>query len=173
MAVKRCSAPLHQGANPLPVTEFGRDTTKDDGLRTRCRECTNASNRRWQRSNPEKIRENALRWQEANPEKCREKAQRHRESLRVTVFDHYGRACACPGCGATDDLTIDHVNGDGKQHREAVFGRSNAAGWQFYRWLIRNGFPAGFQVLCKSCNASKKAGNECRLNHAQPEQEAA
>ena len=41
------------------------------------------------------------------------------------------------------------------------------AGRDFYAWLVRNGFPEGFQTLCWPCNKSKDTGDRCRLDHAQ------
>jgi len=35
------------------------------------------------------------------------------------------------------------------------------------RWLIKNGFPEGFQTLCRPCNGSKGDGDRCKLNHGQ------
>ena len=83
--------------------------------------------------------------------------RRHRQ--RKQVFDHYGWACAC--CGTTDELTIDHVNGDGAEHRRSLGSGGNA----IYRWLAVNRFPHGFQVLCGPCNRSKGRGPACRLDH--------
>jgi hypothetical protein len=74
------------------------------------------------------------------------------------VFAHYGTSCAC--CGTTEDLTIDHVNGDGRAHREEIGG----AGHALYAWLVKNDFPTGFQVLCMLCNASKHKGDHCRIH---------
>jgi hypothetical protein len=88
---------------------------------------------------------------------------RRKLAVRNTVFDHYGHACSC--CGATDDLTIDHINGDGQEHRLTLFGR-NTESVAMYRWLITNGFPSGFQILCGPCNASKKSSTACRLDHS-------
>ena len=79
------------------------------------------------------------------------------------MLDHYGRSCAC--CGSAEDLGIDHVNGGGNAHRIALFGRA-AESTKMYRWLIRNGFPAGYQILCGPCNSSKAGGAACRLDHA-------
>ena len=87
----------------------------------------------------------------------------HRERLRRKVFDYYGRACAC--CGATDELCIDHVNGDGRQHRMELFSDPRRAGHDFYRVLIRQGFPPGYQVLCRRCSSSKGRTAACRLDH--------
>ena len=94
----------------------------------------------------------------------RAKVARHRKSVRDQVFDHYGRACAC--CGSAESLTIDHVYGGGSQHRLEVLGRKTAAGTTFYGWLVRNGFPEGFQTLCFPCNNSKNTGERCRIDHA-------
>ena len=96
----------------------------------------------------------------------REQQQRCRNRITAKVFDYYGRECAC--CGATGNLTIDHVDGGGTAHRIALFGQSGGerAGAQFYSWLIRQGYPDGYQVLCMSCNCSKNDGPACRINHA-------
>lgn len=75
--------------------------------------------------------------------------------IREQVFGHYGQACSC--CGAVKGLTIDHINGDGKAHRGELQG-------DFYAWLIRNGFPPGFQVLCIPCNSSKGDGLVCKMH---------
>ncbi len=88
-----------------------------------------------------------------------------RAALREKVLGHYGRACAC--CGVTEDLTIDHVNGDGDQHRIELYGDSQASGGtRFYRWLIKQGFPPGYATLCRRCNLSKGKAERCRLDHA-------
>jgi hypothetical protein len=94
-----------------------------------------------------------------------ERDRGYRDALREKVLGHYGRACAC--CGATVDLTLDHVNGDGAQHRLELYGDSQGAGGtRFYRWLIRQGFPPGYQTLCRRCNLSKGKSEFCRLDHA-------
>jgi hypothetical protein len=35
----------------------------------------------------------------------------------------------------------------------------------FYRWLVRQGFPDGYQALCNSCNLSKGPSERCSLDH--------
>jgi hypothetical protein len=85
-----------------------------------------------------------------------------RELVRTAVFDHYGWSCAC--CGTTVNLSIDHLNGNGREHRIEIFGEL-AAG-DMYGWLVRNGFPGDFQTLCRPCNSSKGKGALCRIDHA-------
>jgi len=88
---------------------------------------------------------------------CRDSSDLTDARARDQVLDHYGRVCVC--CGATRGLTIDHVNGDGKAHREELKG-------DLYRWLVQEGFPRGFQVLCTPCNSSKGTGLACRMHDA-------
>jgi hypothetical protein len=161
------------------LKEFGTNRAAADGLTHRCLECRRQDMRDQYAADPEAARERARRQRATNPEASREAARQsmHRwritnneaarerdrrwyESYKTQVFDHYGRACAC--CGATERLNIDHVNGDGKRHREELKGSSKA----FYHWLIVNGFPDGFQTLCAPCNVSKRNGPRCRIDHA-------
>jgi len=86
-----------------------------------------------------------------------------RQTARRIVLERYGTVCAC--CGTADDLSIDHVDGGGKRHRDELAGGRQIASDELYRWLIANDFPEGFQVLCRSCNASKGEGATCSLRH--------
>jgi hypothetical protein len=42
-----------------------------------------------------------------------------RARIKTAVFRHYGEECAC--CGSSENLTIDHVRGNGKQHMARIF----------------------------------------------------
>jgi ribosomal protein L40E len=42
-----------------------------------------------------------------------------------------------------------------KDHRKAL----GSSSLPLYRWLVKNGFPAGFQVLCRNCNWGKHAND--------------
>jgi len=137
-------------------------------------------NRRWRERNPECARESNRRSREklleSNPDYFREYAasrradqanadRKHYAKLRDAVFDHYGRSCAC--CGSEKRLSIDHIAGDGQNHRDQLFGPHKAGhSRRMYQWLVANGFPAGYQTLCLPCNQSKGAGERCQLSHA-------
>jgi hypothetical protein len=71
-------------------------------------------------------------------------------ALRVEVLNRYGGRCACCGESQYEFLSIDHINNDGAEHRREV-GR----GASICRWLKKNNYPAGFQVLCMNCNCAK------------------
>lgn len=88
---------------------------------------------------------------------------RHR--IASEVIAHYGGRCAC--CGTEEDLSIDHRNGNGTEHRRELFGYPYA-GYRFYLWLKRNGYPDGYQVLCTPCNRSKGRNEHCHIAHGRP-----
>lgn len=75
-------------------------------------------------------------------------------SERLKALQHYGQAqtpyCRCCGEITYEFLSLDHINGNGGQHR-----RSCKAGSAFYRWLRMDGYPEGYQVLCYNCNTAK------------------
>lgn len=73
------------------------------------------------------------------------------------VFQHYGNSCAC--CGETGFLflSMDHVENDGAEHRRKIWGSPvRGCGYAMYSWLRRNNYPAGFQILCGTCQQGKK-----------------
>ena len=51
------------------LTEFSKDSEKRDGLQTRCKVCQKAYNKKWQQSNPEKVKAKARKWAQNNREK--------------------------------------------------------------------------------------------------------
>jgi hypothetical protein len=82
---------------------------------------------------------------------------KRRESVRDSVYRAYGGyVCACCGENEKAFLSIDHVNNDGADHKR--LNRLHT-GEQMYRWIIRNGFPKGFQILCMNCNWGKHRNN--------------
>lgn len=129
------------------------------------REQMRKAGRRYDEAHREERREATRRYREANHETVLERKRSQREANRAKVLAHYSvtspPSCAC--CGTTDRLTIDHVNGGGRQHRMEVIG-SPGRSHDFYAWLIRENFPAGFAVLCLPCNASKSNGERCRMH---------
>lgn len=93
-------------------------------------------------------------------------AEAYRLDLKVFVLKHYSPnlQCMCKGCRERNIafLTLDHINGDGADHRREV-----GKGTQFYKWIIQNNFPIGFQVLCMNCNWGKRTKGACPV-HSDP-----
>jgi hypothetical protein len=142
-----------------PPTEFSpRNST--------CKACHREYQRRAKEADPGEARrirrEAQRRYRAAHPEYAERQREQYRQ-LRDAVLDHYGRACAC--CGTTENLSIDHPDGDGAEHRAELFGSPRAGGGtRMYAWLAARGFPEGYQVLCRPCNLSKEKGAACRMH---------
>ncbi len=79
------------------------------------------------------------------------------KALKHEALAAYGGS-QCVLCGATDfgDLTLDHVNGDGQEHR-SLLTDGRTGGQPFYRKLKLLGWPDDppLQVLCRVCNMAK------------------
>ena len=95
-----------------------------------------------------------------NPEYKAKKNARTRETraqLRLEILNHYSNnSLVCAHCGYDDvrALDLDHVENCGGEHRKKV-GRRGAT-YDIYAELKRNGFPDGYQVLCRNCNWIKE-----------------
>ncbi len=75
----------------------------------------------------------------------------YRVKQKFNIIQHYGGKCV--ECGTTDSvvLSVDHIDGGGTQHRKQL----KKSGTTLYRWLVKNNYPEGFQVLCFNCNFKK------------------
>ena len=108
-----------------------------------CKRCSKNRNDRW-RARPDVKANHLVYW------------RARRAKFKAAVFAAYGDKCAC--CGETEKsfLSIDHINNDGAKFRKEVLGNRAAAGFHTYNWLVKNGFPSGYQVLCMNCQWGKK-----------------
>lgn len=97
-------------------------------------------------------RERMRAWREKHPTLERER----KWSIKRQVLTHYGGGkCACFQCGFGDirALSIDHIDGRGSQHRKE---KGVGSGGSFYRWLVKNDLPGGYQTLCMNCQFVKR-----------------
>ena len=51
--------------------------------------------------------------------------------------------------GRPEALVFHHVNGHGKEHRDAAGGTTENG---FYKWLVDNDFPDDIVLLCANCH---------------------
>jgi hypothetical protein len=84
----------------------------------------------------------------------------HNEVKRQVMHHYSSGSMACKCCGVTGlpFLSIDHIDGGGRKHRENI---GIGTGIRFYFWLRREKYPPGFQVLCHNCNQGKRAHGRC------------
>ena len=77
--------------------------------------------------------------------------------LKIRVINNYGGKCECCGESIPEFLTIDHILGNGKDHRQKI-GR----GYKIYKWLEKNGYPKKeFRLLCFNCNCARGQFGKC------------
>ncbi len=92
------------------------------------------------------------------------KAARKRvtKTLKLEAIEAYGgQVCRCCGETLVEFLTLDHVNGDGAEHRKS--NPNAATGRNFYLWLKRKGYPQelNLRILCMNCNFSRGTHGYC------------
>lgn len=138
-----------------------------NGLSAYCKNCRREYKKE-QRANKtgyyatelQKNKESRVVRRKENPEKYRELDKNVRNKLRLKVLTEYCEGTpSCTKCGFTDirALSLDHINGDGAEHR-----RSGIFGHKLYNWAVRNNYPDKLQVLCMNCQFIKRdEENEC------------
>jgi hypothetical protein len=119
------------------INQFYAHQGAADGKRGECNICTRARNKSY------KVK---TQWHVEN-----------HKANKLKVFTHYGTVCVCCGETLVEGLTIDHINGDGAQHRKEI----GVGGLSLYRWLIKHNYPEGFQTLCFTCNFAKGTKKFC------------
>lgn len=86
--------------------------------------------------------------------KCRSRESGRRKSaaLKKHLFEIYGGVCSCPNCNEHREefLTLEHIHGDGREHRESTSGAYGS--WQD---AIENPDPTRFKVMCMNCNFAR------------------
>ena len=83
----------------------------------------------------------------------------YRERKKEAVYNHYSNGtnrCAVCGESRIACLSIDHIRGGGTKHKSTL---RLSGGDTFYRWLIRNNYPKGYQILCMNCQFVKRVMN--------------
>ena len=87
-----------------------------------------------------------------------------RAKQKYVVINHYSNGTMkCARCYFSDirALSIDHINGGGRKQEKEL----RKIGTILYRWLPKNNFPEGYQVLCLNCQFIKRLENkECCLH---------
>lgn len=144
LSEKRCN----KCGRRLPLSRF---YPKKNKLTGRCKDCIKEYNRQHYyavRDDPgrkERVRKIARAWYLRDRDRINATRTEKTRAQRQRCLDAYGGRCACCGESRYEFLAIDHVNGGGCKHRADV-------GNKICRWLVKNNFPPGFQVLCHNCN---------------------
>lgn len=131
------------------LCDFSRSSSRTTGVNSYCKECAASYGKEYARVNHIRVKRNA--WS-------------LRRKYRQIAFSHYSGSpprCQCAACPNPQVdpifLDIDHIDGLSTEERDYVktHGYRKRSGKALWGWLIENNFPAGFQVLCVSCNQGK------------------
>ena len=126
------------------------------------------------KKDPEKYKTRNKQWRQNNPEKVRkindkrnELGRKSRIVLKKEVFTHYSKSlkCICCGVKGIEFLTIDHIipKREMAKNKELIQKKftSKLKGEALSKWLKKNNYPSGFQILCWNCNFAKGVLGKC------------
>jgi len=106
--------------------------------------------------------------------KGRQSHDRQAARLKWVALTHYSSTpprCACCGETMFEFLTLDHIDGNGAEHKKEIMKQTGWKGVPLYTWLASHGYSKGFQVLCFNCNAAK--GQRSCCPHKDPQRHEA
>lgn len=117
--------------------------TQGTGVARICKVCRAESHDKYRRANLKKV----------SKKESRLSAKRMRECW-IKILSEFNNECQCCGETRQSFLTLDHINGDGADHRR----RQN----NMYVAVVREGIPRDrYRVLCMNCNWALRHGNKC------------
>lgn len=118
------------------------------GQQRACKQCAKQRAAKYKANNPDRVKRMAADYQKARRNRLPDEAKNRRRELRRQIVLAYGGECVCCDEANWEFLSIDHKNGGGNKHREALGGS-----YSFYRWLRDSGFPKDdYRLLCMNCN---------------------
>ena len=124
------------------------------GTLYRCKTCVNKYQRIRRHGRRDEANKYHREWSAANPDKIKLHARNTKIKIKTELVYAYGGCCACCGETELEFLTVDHINGDGQQHRARVN--------DVYRDIRNMGYPKeSFRILCMNCNFAIRFGKTC------------
>lgn len=162
------------GETSPATTEFFPWRKSKNRFDSWCRLCYRANAGRFRTDHPELVNERNRAYKartcEANRERerrryhartlsekqlAKEHARTYNDKIKREALSHYGGPfCQC--CGETEILmlALDHIDGNGAEHRRALTGTRSMPG-SSYTWAKKNNWPPIFRVMCHSCNFAR------------------
>ncbi len=158
---------------------------RGDGVKIygeRCKTCRHARDKQYRKTNDisvrykeyqheyrlthaDRLRENKRIWREKNRDvvkaKRRETHRLYRQRLWNEAINFFG-PCACCGEHRQEFLSIDHINGGGRQKR---LKNEELSGWSRLIKFSTSGWPESlkleYRILCHNCNQAMGAYGYC------------
>jgi hypothetical protein len=148
--------------NKEHVKEYKRNQMRERRSHPEQREKDAAYSKRRYSEKSEVLREERRKYYRAHREKSIDGVKNYNDNLRLEVIYFYSNGeMTCDCCGNThlEFLEIDHINNDGSEHRKKI----GVGGSVLVRWIIKNNYPDGFQVICRNCNIEKSKFENLKL----------
>ncbi len=94
-----------------------------------------------------------------------ESAKKYNRKIKLRVAEHYGNKCVCCNESNINLLTIHHIHGREDKNKE----ENKRTGIHFWKWLDKNNYPKGYQLICYNCNLSTKNYKKefCPVHHTE------
>ncbi len=126
--------------------EFDKSRSIKSGLQAWCRDCKVFKQRVYHKKYYMKNRVSKI-----------VASREYSRLIRKTLVEGYGGKCECCGDDHMEFMAIDHMHGGGRAEVKKLGGAR-----QFYRYLIKNGFPKDkYRLLCHNCNQSRGSWGYC------------
>lgn len=116
--------------------------------------------RAYYQTNREKSNMQSRMYRQTHLEETKAYSRMYHQTVFAEALRVLGDKCACPGCGVSEPLflTIDHINAQPKQRRNAI-DEAKASGWD----------KTKFQIICYNCNCAKRDRGFCPVHQASAE----
>ena len=148
--------------NPQKIKEYNEKYKEKYKLwREKNKDKIKLSIRKWYLKNRERQLELRKEWYQIHKKEHGLLGKQRLWNRKITCFIHYSGnppKCACCKEKGVKFLSIDHINNDGNIQRKK---QGHGGGDHTYRWIVKNNFPKGFQVLCYNCNQAKGIYGKC------------
>lgn len=116
-----------------------------------CTKCKSTSSKERYKEKRSEIIQHVASWKLQNRNRCNQSARGKYAEKKATSIAAYGGKCPC-GESQMEFLVIDHIADNGAEDRRAWRGKVS----DIHTWLQKQGYPAGYQVLCGNCNLKKE-----------------
>ena len=124
-------------------------------------------NREWQASNRERIKASRRDYEARNQERITSYQHKRRTDDNRELLELLGNECKCCGEAYLPALAVDHVNGDGAEHKKEL--RYNPSHSYFLKHLKAGTLKRPIQLLCHNCNIAKGTDLTCPCRYAKAE----
>lgn len=133
-----------------------------DTLQVACWNCNCARAKQASKRCPHvEKKQHAFFWRDGLSVKKRAKVARRQRAMAA-----YGNKCECCGESNPAFLTFDHINDDGKDHKNENGRRTS--GHELVDWIIKNKYPDTIRLLCWNCNCGRAQQSDKICPHKKP-----